>query len=530
MAASISGALAAALLLCASPASGSAQTFRGTLTSQSGGPLGGVVVEFLAGQTVAVRGLSGDDGKFEAVLQPGVYRLRARRIGFRPFTSEPIPLGRGAVVTQVFALAEIPLRLDTVRVSGRERCRAFADSALATYQLWEQVRAALTAASLTAQDEGVDATVLKRERAIDVISKQVRQDSALVIRGMTNRIWQSPSADSLHTSGYVVVQSNGAYVYHGPDIDVLLSDVFLSHHCFRPATGRSDRIGIAFEPDEFRRNAIAGTLWLDRRSSELRLLEFRYVNVPRDLESARAGGEIHFARLEGGAWVISRWMLRGPGRTYDEIHTVSGELTLAVRGEDTLWTTPGVPLSGTVTELGSNAPLKGARVGFRGTPYQAVADSLGFFFLKNAPIGEFTMEVRTAATEPLGPLHQMHVTVTDTIEKLRVRVRPEVELASTVCGSAGSSTTGVIVGSVSVRDDSLPPWNVAVSAQWADSTKAARSVRARTDANGVFRLCGVPIATPLALRAEGSHPRAVSVIVPQGKRFVRADVMLEGRP
>jgi hypothetical protein len=57
---------------------------------------------------------------------------------------------------------------------------------------------------------------------------------------------------------------------------------------------------------------IRGTLWIDRRTKELQYLEFSYdrltVNAPRE----SAGGEMYFARLPTGMWIITSWTINAP--------------------------------------------------------------------------------------------------------------------------------------------------------------------------------------------------------------------------
>jgi hypothetical protein len=57
---------------------------------------------------------------------------------------------------------------------------------------------------------------------------------------------------------------------------------------------------------------ITGTLWVDRRTSELRQLEFKYVHLPQDVVSSSAGGRVVFLRLPSGVWIIRDWVIRMP--------------------------------------------------------------------------------------------------------------------------------------------------------------------------------------------------------------------------
>ena len=98
------------------------------------------------------------------------------------------------------------------------------------------------------------------------------------------------------------------------DAEVLLSTAFRRDHCYALAARDRDRrglVGLAFAPlPERTGGEVAGALWLDEKTFELRLVEFRYVGGG-DLGEA-AGGELHFERLTNGAWVVRRWFVRMP--------------------------------------------------------------------------------------------------------------------------------------------------------------------------------------------------------------------------
>lgn len=123
------------------------------------------------------------------------------------------------------------------------------------------------------------------------------------------------SGDSLSKIGYWQPTGDGrTIVYHAPDADVLLSAAFRRDHCYSLADRPRNRrglVGLAFAPlPERTTGEVEGVLWLDERSFELRLVEFRYVGGG-DLGEA-AGGELHFERLTNGAWVLRRWFVRMP--------------------------------------------------------------------------------------------------------------------------------------------------------------------------------------------------------------------------
>lgn len=109
-------------------------------------------------------------------------------------------------------------------------------------------------------------------------------------------------------------QRGDSATYFAPDARTLISDVFSRTHCFRPITGKDkpDRIGLRFEPvSETNVVDVAGVLWLDRASSELRSLEYQYTFGP-NRETRDAGGRITYARLNNGLSIVTDWLIRVP--------------------------------------------------------------------------------------------------------------------------------------------------------------------------------------------------------------------------
>ena len=68
---------------------------------------------------------------------------------------------------------------------------------------------------------------------------------------------------------------------------------------------------------------IRGVLWLDRASAELRRLDFAYTRVPKWAHGRDAFGQLGFAPLPGGGWIVQRWVLRVPIPEVDS-HTWQG--------------------------------------------------------------------------------------------------------------------------------------------------------------------------------------------------------------
>src|SRR2546429_3804932 len=127
---------------------------------------------------------------------------------------------------------------------------------------------------------------------------------------------RSPPASDLVARGYVVVEDDGTWTYQAPDADVLLSDPFLRTHCFETKAGHGETagfVGLAFTPARDRSLPdVAGTLWLDQQTSELRHLQFNYTRLPHPLNEARAGGRVAFMRVPTRAWRVRDWVIPTP--------------------------------------------------------------------------------------------------------------------------------------------------------------------------------------------------------------------------
>ncbi|HEY5060377.1 MAG TPA: carboxypeptidase regulatory-like domain-containing protein [Gemmatimonadaceae bacterium] len=549
------------LVLCGNAG---AQTIRGTVVDPSDRPIAGVLVFMLdSASNVVARALSTERGDFQvAFARAGSYRLRTMRIGFRPSMSEPIRLRSGGEVTQRLTLSNVQVSLDTVRVIDRNSCHITSDSATtATFVVWEQARAALTAAQLTALARAITATTVSYSRTLEPDGRRVRQQRASLRTDYVTQPWRAVSPDSLRRAGYVVTERDNSMTYHAPSLDVLLSDDFVEDHCFRLASDKSHpgMIGVEFAPSPDRRRLpeIRGTVWVDRKSSELRRMEYRYANVSPEQEGAGAGGELEFARATNGGWAISRWNIRMPVleqivRSHDlggvqsrvaEIQVTGGELVLATvpagGKRDTIWSRPPLVLAGSVTDSASGAPAAGARVAIAGTPLEGTADAKGKFTIAGVLPGSYTLETRTPSLDAIGATNQSTVTFTDSSATIAIRVPTAAQIAATLCSGARlGADAGMIVGTVYARGDSVPFAGATVAAEWTDvtlhdehgviGTRQGRRIEARTDARGTYRICGVPVNTALTLHAftDSTQSAARDARLADG-RFTRLDFTVD---
>jgi len=433
-----------------------AQVVRGSVVDPGQLPVPGVVVQLIdAREEVAARSLTNERGEYRVqAAAPGTYRIRTLRIGFRPTTTEPLDLVSGADISRTLTLSGVAFNLDTVRVVSRNACRIPSDSAAATFAIWEQARTALTAATLSARERSMNTHTVEFERMFEPGLRRKMHEQARARSRPDHRAWRARSADTLRRVGYVVMDREGGTTFYAPDIDVLLSSVFSEDHCFRLVDNtHTNRLGIAFEPTRDR-SAVAGirgTMWLDRKTSELRTVEFRYVNTPLQMSDADAGGAIHFARLRNGAWVITRWEIRMPvferrignmstgiagarssqvdDMTVREVHVAGGQLAYVVRGADTLWSHPRVGMSGTLTDSASGRPVAGATLALRATAFTATSDASGSFLFPALLPGDYTLLI-SRSKDPAHRPYEVFVTIVDEPVDVRARVpspagRPE---------------------------------------------------------------------------------------------------------
>ncbi len=542
-----------AIALSALPAAVTAQSIRGIVVDGAQTPVPGVVVQLIdSASHVAARALTNAQGEFRVVAgTAGNYRVHTLRIGFRPTESPPIALQPGPDVTRRIVLTGLPIGLDTMRVAERNACRALSDSG-AAFAVWEQVRGAVTAAALTAAAHSVFTAVISYDRTLEPDARRVRTQTSTVHSGYVREPWASASPEALHTKGYVVTDRDNSTTYYAPGLEVLLAPAFVEDHCFLLTVDRG-RLGLTFEPTPDRRKTpeIRGTLWLDAKTAELRSMEFRYSNVmPEQEDNAR--GDAGFIRMANGSWVISHWSIRMPlielvarsqslgGNQLEvtAIHVAGGELALARQGTDTLWTRPLVALSGTVADSISGKSIAGARVKLAGTTLADSTDASGHFSIQGVLLGEYTMEVHTPSLDSVNAMHQVPIVFTDSSAPIAVRVPSSAQLLADVCGGRQPEWPGIVIGTVSVAGDSAAPRNAKVTASWrqafmplggqdvANASTREQFLDARTDAHGVFRLCGVPVDKSISLAAGDSGGAPVFVRIPPGGRFARVELTI----
>ena len=404
-----------------------AQVVRGTVVdSATSRPIGDFTVQLIdsTGSGVAAA-LSRPGGRFMLrAPAAGTYRLRVLRIGFRRTQTLPFVIGAGATVERTVSMPQVSVALTGIRVVGTQRCDDLPDGGDALATVWEEARKAVEAVRLTGTEQGLYMRVRDYTHDLSLRDSATSNEESRVREGISARPYASPDAESMARDGYVRSEGDGT-MYYAPDADVLLSDSFVSAHCFhlqRDAVSGDSLIGIAFEP--VRRHPppdIRGVLYLDRRSAELRELRYSYSSLPAATGGRDFGGRVAFQRVPGGAWIIREWVVRGPvfvvrqgadfstsglpirgaataSRGLDSslagMHVGGGEVLVArTLAGATVWARAYGSVSGAVTDSAKGTAIVGAQVDLQGTLHQARTDSAGAFRLDSVPPGAYTLLV-----------------------------------------------------------------------------------------------------------------------------------------
>jgi hypothetical protein len=350
--------LVSALVALGSPGA-RAQTVRGTvLDSLTGAPVRDALV-MLIGENGAplARALSLDGGTYAvAAPQPGRYSIRAKRIGYRAVESPPFVIGEGEVRLHDILAPTVRVALPRVTVQAERHCVVRPGDGVPAFQLWEEIRTALYQTALAERGDLFQTTARRWARELDTLARFVHRDSSWLLTGMAQGPFVAVPAEHLDRVGFIEQKSPNTWLFYAPDADVLVSDVFLSGHCFRVVQGEDGLLGLAFEPAKKRKVAdVEGVLWLDSATAALRHLEFRYTKLPRGVPTARVGGRVEFEQLASGLWIVRRWYVRAPRmgieRTFfrfgGSLHFRKNErfLSIVEHGGEVLDTRPLVRLS-----------------------------------------------------------------------------------------------------------------------------------------------------------------------------------------
>jgi hypothetical protein len=546
---------AAALALLA-PAAARAQAVAGEVVDGvTGAPLPNAVVVLL--DTARARfgaALTDSAGRFTLTAPAaGTFLVRAERVGSTSATSAPLALAVGDTARVRLALGAAA-RLSAIRVTARERCRVRPAEGETAARLWEEARKALAGTALGESREARDVRLGRFTRVVASDRKTIKNET-WTLAGTEVQQFRSMDAADLGQRGFVEPAMSAAgtdsVVYYAPDAEVLLSEAFLSSHCLRAVTapaGRAGQVGLAIEPVPRRgekRADVKGTLWIDTATFELRDFEFEYTDLPSNVPPGRAGGRVGFARMPDGRWFVNRWVISMPSEeTVTYLHNVPTSLHApsALQARETAIVpgltevggraiVPGAPrsaldatiLSGTLIDS-SNAgrAIDDGRVVILGTPYQALLNETGEFYLEVPRSGDFLVRVDVPRAASLGLAWTQLLSLQPGREvRLEAAIPSTATLRRIHCGAHADTAAPLLAGVVrawraerrgdpavlrEVGDAAIEvEWRLA---DWPADWKERRTVRA--DARGRYRVCDLPAGAEVTVRARsgsaGSEP------------------------
>jgi hypothetical protein len=532
-----------------SPGRARAQTVLGRVLERGGGgPVAGAMVRLQAAGPAARAGdapagagwLTGPDGRFRLQAPAGgAFQIHVARIGFQETVVTGVEVADGGIASIDVVVETQPIELGGLEVAARGgRCERDVQGGSVAQVVWDEARKALTAQSWTQSRSGLRFVVTVWDRQISSRTSQILSEETSQRETVGANSVQSLPPQRLLAEGYVRTDPSFSY-YYAPDAQALLSDEFQDTHCFRVVDGEdgSPFIGLEFEPDDDRRLPdVAGVIWVDRVSGRLDRVDFRYTGL--DVSGAsRARGQVRFAELESGQWIVRDWFIQAPmgrgriggagvlrGAEPGQIHEV-GNAVEVVEGPGILWrpdTAPGV-VRGTVFDSISGQPFAGAIVRVGGRNLRAAAGLDGRFELRGLGPGLHRVTFDHTRLDSLG-VAAGWITVDlepGGVIDLELAIPPWTTLLARTCEASGA---GALVGFVYSRSGA--PVGGATVAIVGSAADPGQSLTTRSDSRGGYVLCGVPMGVVRLSARLGSAASEVVEARVDSTRFTRADVTI----
>ena len=467
-------------------------------------PVPGAIVRLLRERSPVAQGLSSEAGRVSLrAPEPGTFRLKIDRIGFRGTISEPFTLAAKQTRREEIDLGSDRIMLPTLVVQSERTCHTRLEEGIPAAALWEEIHKALTANVITERQLQLPLRVREFGRELDR-TRVVQREWTASSRMARGAPFRAKAADTLATLGFVI-ESSGETTFAAPDAALLLSDEFVSTHCFKAVRGVGGELGLAFEP--VRRRGVSdvqGTLWVDGVTGDLRHLEYSYTGLPVKFRFPGLGGRVEFLRLPTGALIVSHWYIRMPtvevqalpNPTYVLVgYTDQGgnvEVGPSASRGDGL-----VRLSGSVFDSTTSRWLQGAVVRVRGATDSAVTDEAG----------RFELVVRTAGPQTVVVSHPKLGLIPDGSSRLTTlsagqtitadfAVPPVAAFVRQFCAAPGGS--GLI--GITLGPDRAPLPGLEVQIRWSSETGAPREERRRSGPGGLFAFCDLPSNRLLPMR------------------------------
>lgn len=526
--------LAVTVLLVAGiapPRAAGAQVVRGVVVDAAGGqPARGALVTLVdtAGARLGPT-LVGEQGSYALVApMPGAFRVRVDLIGYETWLSPPQAIGARDTLTLDVRLPLRRVELEAITVKDASRCEAQPQQVPRMLALWEEIRRALTISDLSTRRGLVplDLDVVELRRGVRGVAA-VRQHR---VRATGSSPWAVRPARVLAEQGFVL-PAGGAFDYVGPDAPILLSSEFVATHCFRSVRkrglfGGTNGIGLSFEPAPGRTVPdVKGTIWLDARTSELRTVDFTFVNLaPAMRRAGTARGALEFARQPAGTWYVRRWeMTLQYGNSARGVATPVGvqreQRAAAILRGTVLDSTTGEPLVGAVVHVpGIDSVLTDAAGHFVATIVDMSEDSLDFVVSVDHPrlaalgLASAEQTVRLRAGQP--------VTLAAAIPSVATLMR--VLCPDAAAGARPNAPPpGLLLGRVA--DASTLPERARIVAEWPSDERLGEGMAARAEersirvgSDGRFRACPLPVGRTIrvAVEVDGVRGPTTEVTLP----------------
>ncbi len=477
-------------------------------------PVHGAIVRLLADTGTVGQGLTNASGRLVLrAPQPGRYRLKVDRIGFIGLQTAAVDLAAGETFPTDLLMPSVRWELPTIEVQTRSRCAPSGPDGQEALALWEEIQKALTANLITTQSAATPLHVREfrrwRQRNGSLLSEY--NVSSTVVRG---QVYASLDPRTLAESGFLVLDARDSMAYAVPDAALLTSDAFVSTHCFGVAPGVGGLVGLTFEPVPGRKlPEVAGTIWVDQSSGELRYLEYDYLNLPGLLGRAELGGRVEFQRLPSGEWTVSYWHVRTPHITSSEVRAtgnvrrelarhigyldVGGRVTLA--GETEEPNHLAVVRGQVVDSTQDGSGIAGAVITIDGTGGRAVSDPEGRFQLAVSAFGERNVSALHPKLGLLDPAPSVPAVLSlgDTVAA-SFGVPPTSRFAGALCGRSSDRQAGVVGLVLDAGGQGVS--GVEVKASWRTPGGGTREVTARNDRRGLFALCDLPPDEQVTIR------------------------------
>jgi hypothetical protein len=398
-------------------------------------------------------------------------------------------------------------------------------------QLWEEVREALAAVKWTEDQAGLRYIATSFQRTLPLKGRRIQREWDSTWSGVGRRAFGSVPAEQLERNGYVVPAPGDSVDFYGPDAEVLLGDVFVGTHCFSARDGGLEHpglVGLAFDPAPGRRLPdVTGVLWLERRTLELRFLDFSYTG----LRVNAVGGRVEFARLAAGPWIVAYWWIRSPRlepapRRRGEQRVLGyQEFGGLVRGVESAGgriehTGLEAVLRGKVVDsTRGGAPLAGAVLWLAGD-WREPADEAGRFEIRGPFDGEYGVSFWHPRLDSLGiSADELQMWLTrGSVQRLTLSVPPESVVVRRLCPDGVSPGYHVIVGWV--RDSALAPVPRAHVEARVPGSRSAQGGTANRQ--GKFIMCHAPPGAVVVSAERGGATGEVAI------EFAEHEVWVDG--